>query len=94
MRPVHNRETGMSLKKFRKGRPVLSMQQVLRDHGDEEAALDRECREMLADLEDWPEDTVDDDPCYRLQDFWDEPEDYGDPFYFGRNHDELDYEYF
>ncbi len=87
----------MSLKKFRKGRPELPMQQLLRDHHEEEAALNQEFWEMLADLEDWPGD-MKDGPTYpegeSLYDLCYEPEDYGDPFYFGRKQEELvDYDY-
>lgn len=90
----------MSLKKFRKGRPALSMQQVLRDHHEEAASFDQECREMFADLgmDDCDEAPFGSTPLpgeslYDLCD-WDEPEDYGDSFYFGReSEDPFDFDF-
>ncbi len=86
----------MSLKKFRKGRPELPMQQLLRDHHEEAVSFDQECSEMLADLamDDRDEAPLGSAPLpgESLYDLCYEPEDYGDPFYFGRElEDSVDY---
>ena len=88
----------MSLKKFRKGRPELPMQQLLREHHEEAVSFDQECSEMLADLamDDWDEVPSGFAPLpgQSLYDLCYEPEDYGDRFYFGREpEDPFDFDF-